>query len=350
MRFPVVLAALALAGCSGSEKGSEEAVKQSASGYLVYATNERSGDISVIDPQTAREVKRIAIGRRPRGLVASPDGRFLYVAVSGSPIAGPGVDEDSLPPPDKSADGIAVVDLMTGTLIRTLRGVSDPEQIAISPDGEKLYIASEDTGQLVILSRQGSEIARLDVGGEPEGVAVSPDGTTALATSEEDNSIAVVKEDGVARVVAHIPVGKRPRNAEFLDARTVLVPGETDGSLTLVDLEGGKPVWTLRLDEGDRPMDLAKGGDGAIYITTGRGGRLLRVGLPAGGGPGAVSGSVAVGQRPWGLALSPDGTRAFTANGPGNDVAIVDTATMAVVGKVKAGDSPWGVAVVPARR
>jgi YVTN family beta-propeller protein len=35
----------------------------------------------------------------------------------------------------------------------------------------------------------------------------------------------------------------------------------------------------------------------------------------------------------------------YTANGPSNDVSIVDVAQRTVVGRIKVGDSPWGVAV-----
>jgi YVTN family beta-propeller protein len=37
----------------------------------------------------------------------------------------------------------------------------------------------------------------------------------------------------------------------------------------------------------------------------------------------------------------------FTANGPSNDVSIVDVETRMVKGKVKVGDRPWGVLFVP---
>jgi len=56
-----------------------------------------------------------------------------------------------------------------------------------------------------------------------------------------------------------------------------------------------------------------------------------------------VIGSVEVGQRPWGIALSPDGKTLYSANGPSNDVSVVDLATNAVVKTIKAGTSPWGV-------
>jgi YVTN family beta-propeller protein len=52
---------------------------------------------------------------------------------------------------------------------------------------------------------------------------------------------------------------------------------------------------------------------------------------------------VEVGPRPWGIALSPDGKTLYSANGPSNDISVVDLATNAVVKKVKVGSSPWGV-------
>jgi YVTN family beta-propeller protein len=44
--------------------------------------------------------------------------------------------------------------------------------------------------------------------------------------------------------------------------------------------------------------------------------------------------------------LSPDGKYLFSANGPSNDVSVVDLATEKEVMRVKAGSSPWGVAIV----
>ena len=64
---------------------------------------------------------------------------------------------------------------------------------------------------------------------------------------------------------------------------------------------------------------------------------------------GGSRGSATVGERPWGIALSPDGSLLYTANGPSNDVSVVDTATMTVVTTISVGQSPWGVAVVDNR-
>jgi YVTN family beta-propeller protein len=57
-------------------------------------------------------------------------------------------------------------------------------------------------------------------------------------------------------------------------------------------------------------------------------------------------GSIEAGPRPWGIAVSGDGKTLYTANGPSNDVSIIDVATRQVTRKVPVGDGPWGVALV----
>src|SRR4029453_1270892 len=70
---------------------------RSTSASRVYVTNEVSGDISVIDTASQTVVATVMVGKRPRGIKVSPDGGYVYVALSGSPSAPPGVDESKLP-------------------------------------------------------------------------------------------------------------------------------------------------------------------------------------------------------------------------------------------------------------
>ena len=96
----------------------------------MYITNETSGDLSVIDATTNTVVATVPLGKRPRGISVSPDGQTLYVALSGSPAAPPGVDESKLPPPDRTADGVGVVDIRQLKLVKVLPSGTDPEVVA----------------------------------------------------------------------------------------------------------------------------------------------------------------------------------------------------------------------------
>ncbi len=177
-------------GCSkpASVEQAEKTAPVGSSAFRLYVTNELSGDMTVIDSATYNVIATVPLGKRPRGIHASPDRKTIYVALSGSPIAGPDVDESTLPPPDKSADGIGVFDVNQNKLVRIIKGGSDPENFDISPDGKQLYISNEDVAEVSVLDvASGAVIKSAKVGGEPEGVEVTPDGKQVLflrATAE----------------------------------------------------------------------------------------------------------------------------------------------------------------------
>ena len=321
---------------------------QSAAGSnLVFVTNEFSGDLSIIDGATGRMLGTYPLGKRPRGIRLSPDGRVLYVALSGSPVAPPGTDESKLPPPDRGADGVGIFDLASRKLVGVVRGIANPEQLAVSRQG-LIYAGSEAAGAVVILDPQArSVVGSVVVGDEPEGVALSPDERFLYVTVEGDNQVAVVDVAG-RRVIARVPVGARPRSIAFSpDGSRAYVTDELAGAVTEMDGRTHQVLRTFPVPgKGAKPMGVVVSPDGSkVYVTTGREGTLVAIDAASG----AAAPPLAVGQRPWGVAISADGRRLFTANGPSDDMTIVDTATMRVIGKARLGQRPWGVATAPAK-
>ena len=311
----------------------------------LYVTNEASGDLTIIDLATQTVVSTIPLGKRPRGIAASPDGTLLYVALSGSPPAPPGVDETTLPPADRSADGIGVVDVRKQKLIKVMTSGTDPEELAVSHDGTRVFVANEDAGQLsVIDTGSGQIVDRFKIGDEPEGVTVHPvNGNIVYVTSEEDSAVYVV--DVVAKkVVKRIEVGPRPRSVAFVpDGSRAYVPSENGGTLSVIDTKRMVVVKTIKLGDGMRPMGTVMAKDGKhLYTSIGRSKMVLTIDTATDG----VVGSVEAGQRPWGIALSPDGQTLFTANGPDGDVSVIDVATNQETKKIPVGRGPWGLAVV----
>src|SRR5882757_502062 len=178
--------ALLLALCAGS-------CKKTPDPKLVYLSAESSGEIVVVDPDLAMVTARIAVGKRPRGLKVSRDGKRLYVALSGSPRGGPNVDESKLPPADRSADGIGVVDLVSKKLVRTFPSGQDPEAFDLSLDGKTLYVSNEETAELSVLDLENGKIThKVAVGKEPEGVTLRPDGRAVYVTSEQDSNVTAI--------------------------------------------------------------------------------------------------------------------------------------------------------------
>src|SRR6202522_1176484 len=158
------LAALLLAGCSPSkapeQKAQTPAPPAETSEPKIYVTNEAGGDLSIVDSGNYNLLATVPLGKRPRGIHASPDHKTIYVALSGSPIAGPDVDESTLPPPDKSADGIGVFDVAQNKVVRIIHGGSDPENFDVSRDGTQLYISNEDVSAVSIVDTASGAIVK----------------------------------------------------------------------------------------------------------------------------------------------------------------------------------------------
>ena len=128
-------------------------------------TNEVSGDMTIIDSGNYNVLATVPLGKRPRGIHPSPDHKTIYVALSGSPIAGPDVDESTLPPPDKSADGIGVFDVAQSKLVRVIPGGSDPENFDVSQDGTQIYISNEDDAAVSIVDIASGNVVKSRQGG-----------------------------------------------------------------------------------------------------------------------------------------------------------------------------------------
>jgi YVTN family beta-propeller protein len=342
--MPPAAAALAVASVL---LGSSLAPGVVAAAERLYVSDETGGNVVIVDPGEQRVVARIAVGKRPRGIQISPDHTKVYVALSGSPIGGPNVDESKLPPPDRRYDGIGVVDLASQKLIHTYQSGADPETFALSHDGKVLYVSNEDVGQMSAVDLTTGKVrATVAVGAEPEGVAVSDDDRVVYVTCETSNSIYVVDAHSM-KVLAQIPTGKRPR-AIYLASQTHrgYATDEFAAALTVFDTHDFKVVTTIGLGDPGvvRPMGIASTDGRKLYVTTGRFGALLEVDPQAAQ---VVRTVEKVGQRPWGLALSRDGLKAYTANGPSGDVSVIDVPSGRVEARIEVGGSPWGIVSAP---
>ena len=352
LRWLLCAAVLFASACSQAppqkteEKTAPAASIPAIAGPRAYVSNETSGDMTIIDLTKMEAVATVPLGKRPRGIHPSPDGQFVYIALSGTPPAPPGVDESTLPPADKSADMIGVWDVKQNKIARTLQGGSDPENFAVSQDGKTLYVSNEDASGVSIIDVASGKVTQtIKTGDEPEGVSITPDGKRVYATSEDDGTLAVIDIE-TAKLIKTFKVGHRPRSIVFLpDGKHGYVNAENDGGIVYFDAVKNQEIRPIPLGKAGeiKPMGLAFSPDASkLYVTTGRGHMVFVVDTKTN----KPVGSFEVGQRPWGIALTPDGKTMLTANGPSGDVSIIDVATQTVTKKVKAGGGPWGIALV----
>jgi YVTN family beta-propeller protein len=351
----VVLFTLAVtAGCGGRSSetppAQSTAASSSPSGPRIYVTDEPGGRVAIIDPEAGRLVTALAVGKRPRGIRLLADGRHLVVALSGSPIAGPGVDESKLPPADRKADGIGIVDIGALNVARVLRSGPDPESFALSPDEKTVYVSNEDTAEMSAVDMTTGEVtAHPKVGEEPEGVAVRPDGRIVYVTCEGANGIVAI-DTATMKEVARVTTGARPRGVAFTsDGAKAFVTAENGGVVTVIDAQAHRATTSIALPRPagaqipPRPMGLVLSPDGrTLYVTNGRAKSISVIDVASLSVTGTYDD---IGARPWGIGISADGKTLYTANGSSGDVSVVDAAIGKVVHRIAVGGSPWGIAV-----
>src|SRR5438270_10476209 len=251
-------------------------VRAESADYFMYVTNERSGDVSVIDGATDSVVATCKEGKRPRGIHAAPDGNRLFVTLSGSPRMAPGLDENRAPA-DKTADGLGVIDPGEHKLIDRWHVGSDPEQFAISKDGRFAFIANEDDSSAAIIDlSSGQSRGKVKVSEEPEGVGVNPQNGEVYVTCEEKGEVFAIDPDQ-QRVVATIETGGRPRSVTFLpDGSRAYVACENGGYVAVIDAASHKLLSKIQLPTGSLPMGTAMVKDGKdLYVSTGRGNSVV---------------------------------------------------------------------------
>jgi YVTN family beta-propeller protein len=328
-------------GCKADESAGK------AAGERVYVSDENGGLVVVIDAAKDEVIARIPVGKRPRGIRVSPSGTHVLVALSGSPKSPPGTDPATLPPVDRAADGIGVIDIATMKLSRVIEAGQDPEIFDVTRDGKWLWASNEETAEASLVEfESGKVVRRAGVGEEPEGVGIHPEGKHVYIANERDNSISILdveSGDGVARVA----VCRRPRSIAFSpDGQRAFTACEESHAIAIIDARTQTAAGSIDLPgEGVRPMGLAVSADGhELYASGGRGGTVHVIDLTV--VPARVKSTIAnVGERPWGIGAAAKAKKLYTANGGSGDVSVIDAATGTVLRRIAVGGSPWGIAV-----
>ena len=216
-----------------------------------------------------------------------------------------------------------------------------PTGIAISPDGNTLFVANNLGDSLGIIQdlRGIRKLIRVDLRSNPDreqfvypyGVAVVPEQNGSLkayVTCWNDNSVAVIK---AGRPVSRIAVGRHPTKMLLNTTRTRLyVANSNDDSVSVVDTKTDKEIEriSVRLSEGVPPGNSPEGlalRDDDLYVANAHSNSVAVVelsskahGEASGEERSKVRGFIPTGQYPSAVAVV--GQTIFVGNGKGTGV------------------------------
>ncbi len=122
----------------------------------VLTSNWSSGDISVVDVEKNKEVKRIRAGRFPRGIVVDSKSRYAYVTIMG-------------------ASHILKIDLEDFSTSKIENVGRAPRHLCISSDDSVLYVSLNNEGKIAKINLNNYSIEKISCSGAPRSMIMTPD-------------------------------------------------------------------------------------------------------------------------------------------------------------------------------
>lgn len=279
-----------------------EAVAFAPDGALAYVLDQsaaKKGFLLVVDVACNKEIKEknIELGmNQPRAFVISPDGTRAYVT-NGNELRVVNLVSNQV------VGGLINLDLLSNEHVAN--------DLALSPDGQRLYVATlhaitETRNRIRIIDtarleqqivdgplQTGMQTVTIatDVAGQqesPNALAVSPDGSLLYMLTGRGESQSLVE---ILDTTSFVAVASSPVRVGFVATTIALSP------------DGTRAVVTNSADH-----------NVSIINTTTR----------------TVS-TIAVGQSPFDVAISPEGTRAYVLNQTSRSISIIDLSQQTVI-------------------
>lgn len=293
---------------------------QSPAGVVVVL-NSGDATVSLIDPATRREMRRIEVGKEPHHLMATPDGQSLIVA-------------------NATSNDLMFLDPKTGELQRRVRNIPDPYQIGYSPDRKWFVVAGNRLNRVDVYAA-GAElklVRAIPLPKTPSHIAFSADSGFAFVTLQDSNEVAAVRLADQT-VAWKAKVGDMPAGIWMTpDDRHLLVGMTGADYVEVIDWRAQKTVRRIATGKGAhnfRPL-----GDGRHLLVSNRVDNSISVidqttlerkhDIPVPGGPDCME-------------VTADGRYAWVTQRWIRQVAIVDLAHRKVVATVAVGRSPHGI-------
>lgn len=274
-------------------------------------------------------ISSVPSGINETQIVVSPDGDRLYVASGNTGV-------------------ITAVDAASRTIVGTLSVGASAGSIAVSPDGARLYVTRGEVDSVAVIDTASlTVLATVAVLNNPASLAMSPDGTkvyvshanvssgapsVAVIDTETNSVVSTVTTPSATRAIAVSPDGTRVYAAHFLSSMF---------DVSVIDTSTNTVVDTVLVGSAaNRLESLAFAPDGSVLLGTMRGANSVAV---IATDSNSVTHTIPVGATPASISVTADGTRAYVANVNDNTVSVVDMGSYTVASTVAVGSAPRSV-------
>ena len=295
-----------------------------AAGNPIFVLNSLDATVSVIDPVTWAETRRIPTGKEPHHLYLTPDEKSVIVA-------------------NALSDSLTFIDPKTAEVQRTVRGILDPYQLRFSPDMKWLLTAANRLNHVDIYRWDGKEMAlakRVATGKTPSHIWIDTKSTTAFVTMQDSNELVAI-DIATQAIKWRTPTGQMPADVfGSPDDRHLLVGLTGSDGVEVYDVTGKEPrlVKTIKTGAGAHAFRAA-GDRRHVFVSNRVANTISRIDvqalevnavLPAPGGPDCME-------------VSADGKQLMVTSRWARKLTVIDIEARKVVRQVNVGKSPHGV-------
>jgi DNA-binding beta-propeller fold protein YncE len=253
------------------------------------------------------------------------------------------------------ADQLVEVDPVTFRERRRIKVDPHPHGLAASPDGSKVYLASDKTGNFQVVDvRRGAVVAQIPIGSDPNQMTLTKDGRFAYVPMRGEAKIAVVQLDPL-RLLKKLPAPAGPHDAyTSADGSRIYVGAQFGNAIVVIDPMLQSVLHTIPTADGVRPLEPSSDGR-TIYVALSNLLGFVVVDAPAR----KVVRRVELGSLPEGvpkpyrdtwthaLQLSPDGRELWLADDINDLLRVIRLADMKEVATIRTGHFPHWFALRP---
>lgn len=290
----------------------------------VFVLNSLDASVSVIDPVSWTETKRIPTGKEPHHLYLTPDEKSLIIA-------------------NALGDSLLFVDPKTAVVQRTVTGILDPYQLRFSPDMKWFVTVANRLNHVDIYHWDGQNpvlAKRIVTSKTPSHVWIDSTSRTVYASMQDSDELVAIDLSTQA-LKWRSPTGPMPADVFGTPDDKFLLVGLTGGQgVEVYDVTGPAPKFVQLIKTGEGAHAFRGAGDKRHVFVSNRVANTISkidyktmtvvASYPAPSGPDCMD-------------VSPDGRYIYVASRWAKKLTVIDTQSRTVVRQVNVGKSPHGV-------
>jgi YVTN family beta-propeller protein len=309
----------------------------------VYAADQTSNTVSVIDPSTNRLLGVIKLGDPvPGALSPLYKGQLLVHGLGYSP------DSKTVAVVSIASNSVTLIDTATNKVKGTVYVGRSPHEAFFTPNGRELWVTVRGENYVSVIDpTQMKEVRRITMANGPGMTMFGPDGRYAFVCSSFTPELTVVE------TASHQVLKKQPQASPFCP-NVAVSPENDEVWITLKDV-GKTQVFSAKPPFEQKALLETGPITNHVNFVNNRNGKFAYVSIGGvnqvkayrrGAVPELVA-TIPVGNLPHGIWPSGDGSRIYVALENGDAAAAIDTVSNTVISNIPIGQTTQALVYVP---